>query len=204
MRLASVMEALLKSTSLKITLPRLTLVNVDPRMFTSSKLDRDILASAYDRNVLAAVRVCTRLLPKMREAKWGRVINISGLAATMTPPSSPGYSASKAGMNALTDSMAKAVAADGITVNAISPGTIHSSTLDARFREVAAERGLASHDAPWELVERVVLLLFAQVPVGRVGRMEEIGDAVAFLASPIAGYITGINMRVDGGLSPTL
>lgn len=160
-------------------------------------------ASAYDRNVLAAVRMATRVLPNMRQAKWGRIINISSLAATMPPPSSPDYSASKAAINAMTASMAKAVAADGVTVNAVSPGTIHSATLDTRFREVATGHGL-KRDAPWEEVERVVLPMFAQVPVGRVGQLDEIADAIAFLASPLAGYITGVNLRVDGGLSPGL
>lgn len=160
--------------------------------------------SAFDRNVLAALRVTTRLLPAMREARWGRVINVSSLAATMPPASAPDYSAAKAAINAMTASLAKAVAADGVTVNAVSPGTIHSSALEARFREVADERGLCSKDAPWAEVERSVLPIFAQVPVGRVGRLDEIAAAVAFLASPIAGYITGINMRIDGGLSPTL
>jgi 3-oxoacyl-[acyl-carrier protein] reductase len=159
--------------------------------------------SAFDRNVLAALRVTIHLLPGMRDAKWGRVINISSLAATIPPPSAPEYSASKAAMNAMTASMAKAVAADGVTVNAVSPGTIHSATLDARFREVAAEQGLGE-DAAWEDVERAVLPLFAQVPVGRVGRLDEIADVVAFLASPKAAYITGSNLRVDGGLSPSL
>jgi NAD(P)-dependent dehydrogenase (short-subunit alcohol dehydrogenase family) len=161
-------------------------------------------ATAYDRNVLAALRVTTRLLTKMQQARWGRVINISSLAAMMPPPSAPDYSACKAAMNAMTVSMAKAVAADGVTVNAISPGTIHSSTLDARFREAAAQGGMADEDAPWEEIERAVLPIFAQVPVGRVGRLEEIADAVAFLASPVAGYITGTNLRIDGGLLPSL
>jgi 3-oxoacyl-[acyl-carrier protein] reductase len=167
--------------------------NVQPASWTS----------AYDRNVLAALRITTRLLPKMRQAKWGRVINISSLAATIPPPAAPDYSASKAAMNAMTASMAKAVAADGVTVNAVSPGTIHSATLDTRFREVATEQGVGS-DAAWEDIERAVLPLFAQVPVGRVGKLDEIADAVAFLASPVAGYITGVNLRIDGGLSPSL
>ena len=161
-------------------------------------------SSAYDRNVLAALRVTTRVLPKMRQAKWGRVINISSLAATMPPPTAPDYSACKAAMNAMTVSMAKAVAADGITVNAVSPGTIRSSTLEDRFREVAKEQGLADTDTPWKDIERAVLPMFAQVPVGRVGELDEIANAIAFLASPAAGYITGINLRIDGGLSPSL
>ncbi|WP_267554837.1 SDR family NAD(P)-dependent oxidoreductase [Rhizobium rhizogenes] len=160
-------------------------------------------ASAYDRNVLVAVRVTTLLLPRMRQAKWGRVVNISSLAGLMPPASRPDYSACKAAMNAMTASMAKAVAADGITVNTVSPGTIHSGRLDARFREVAMEQGLAQ-DASWEAIEQVVLPIFAQVPVGRVGTLEEIADAVSFLVSPRAAYITGVNLRVDGGMLPTI
>lgn len=160
--------------------------------------------SAYDRNVLAAVRVTTRLLPVMRMARWGRVINISSLAATMPPASRADYSGCKAAVNAMTVSMAKAVAGDGVTVNAVSPGTIHSAALDTAFRRAAAERGVTDSAAPWAEVERVALPVFAQVPVGRVGRLEEIADTVAFLASPLSGYITGINLRIDGGLSPSL
>lgn len=160
-------------------------------------------ASAFDRNVLAAVRVTTLLLPRMRQAKWGRVVNISSLAGLMPPASRPDYSACKAAMNAMTASMAKAVAADGVTVNTVSPGTIHSARLDARFREVAVEQGLAQ-DAPWEAIEQAVLPMFAQVPVGRVGTLEEIADAVSFLVSPRAAYITGVNLRLDGGMLPTI
>ena len=59
-------------------------------------------------------------------------------------------------------------------------------------------------DAPWARIERTVLPLFAQVPVGRVGQVDDIANVAAFLASPLAGYITGTNMRVDGGMSPGL
>jgi 3-oxoacyl-[acyl-carrier protein] reductase len=155
----------------------------------------------YDRNVLAAVRVSTRLLPGMRQARWGRVINISSGAATMPPVSGPDYSAAKAAVNALTASMAKAVAAEGVTVNAISPGTIKSAKLERGFRAAAAAQGIASEDAAWEEIQRGVLPLFAHVPIGRVGELNELADAVAFLASPLAGYITGINLHVDGGFS---
>jgi NAD(P)-dependent dehydrogenase (short-subunit alcohol dehydrogenase family) len=160
-------------------------------------------AAAYDRNVLAAVRVTTRLLPDMREAGFGRVINISSLAGLMPPAGRPDYSACKAAMNAMTSSMAKAVAAEGVTVNTISPGTIRSARLDARFREVAGGRGVAA-DAAWETIEQAVLPLFAEVPLGRVGTLDEIADAVSFLVSPRAGYITGVNLRVDGGMLPAI
>jgi NAD(P)-dependent dehydrogenase (short-subunit alcohol dehydrogenase family) len=160
-------------------------------------------AAAYDRNVLAAVRVTARLLPQMRDAKWGRVVNISSLAALMPPAKRPDYGAAKAAMIAMTASLAKAVAADGITANTVSPGTIHSVSLDAAFRRAALSRGLAA-DAPWTEVEQAVLPTFAQVPIGRVGTLEEIADAIAFLVSPRASYITGANLRLDGGMWPGL
>jgi 3-oxoacyl-[acyl-carrier protein] reductase len=122
----------------------------------------------------------------MRQAGWGRVINISSLAATMPPPMAPDYSACKAAMNAMTASMAKAVAADGIMVNAVSPGAIRSSTLEDRFCEVAKERGLGHTDTPWKDIERAVLRMLAQVPVARVGEVDEIANAIAFIASPAA------------------
>lgn len=160
-------------------------------------------ASGYDRNVLAAVRVTARLLPKMRAAKWGRIVNISSLAALMPPAKRPDYGAAKAAMIAMTASLAKEVAIDRITANTVSPGTIHSDKLEEGFRKVAAGQGLAP-DLPWAEIEKVVLPMFAQVPMGRVGTLEEIADAVAFLVSPRASYITGANLRLDGGMWPGL
>ena len=80
----------------------------------------------------------------------------------------PDYGAAKAVMIAMTASLAKEVAMDGITANTVSPGTIHSDRLDEGFRKVAAGQGLAS-DAPWTEIEKIMLPLFAQVPMGRVG-----------------------------------
>jgi NAD(P)-dependent dehydrogenase (short-subunit alcohol dehydrogenase family) len=158
-------------------------------------------ATGYDRNVLAAVRVTSRLLPGMRAAKWGRIVNISSLAALMPPSKRPDYAAAKAAMIAMTSSLAKAVAADCVTANTVSPGTIHSVSLDEAFRKAAVNQGLAS-DAPWAEIEQTVLPMFAQVPIGRVGTLEEIADAIAFLVSPRASYITGANLRLDGGMWP--
>ncbi len=161
-------------------------------------------AEAYDRNVLAAVRVTTRVLPKMRQARWGRVINISSLAGAMPPAVGPDYSACKAAMNAMTLSLAKAVAAEGVTVNAISPGTIRSSKLEDAFRRSASEQGVGGPETSWRQIEEAILPTIAQVPLGRVGELNELASAVAFLASPLAAYITGVNLRIDGGISPSL
>jgi 3-oxoacyl-[acyl-carrier protein] reductase len=173
----------------------------EPEDWTTTR--SETWASGYDRNVLAAVRVTARLLPNMRAAKWGRIVNISSMAAMMAPAKRPDYGAAKAAMIAMTASLAKEVAIDGITANTVSPGTIHSDRLDEGFRKVAAGQGFAS-DAPWTEIEKIVLPMFAEVPMGRVGTLEEIADAIAFLVSPRASYITGANLRLDGGMWPGL
>jgi 3-oxoacyl-[acyl-carrier protein] reductase len=169
----------------------------EPEDWTNTR--PDTWASGYDRNVLAAVRVTARLLPNMRAAKWGRIVNISSMAAMMAPAKRPDYGAAKAAMIAMTASLAKEVAVDGITANTVSPGTIHSDRLDEGFRKAGVGQGLAS-DAPWTEIEKIVLPMFAEVPMGRVGTLEEIADAIAFLVSPRASYITGANLRLDGGV----
>ncbi|TPG14699.1 SDR family oxidoreductase [Sphingomonas koreensis] len=161
-------------------------------------------ADAYNRNVLAAVRLTNRLLPGMRTARWGRIINISSMAGTMPPSNGPDYSACKAAMNNLTLSLAKSAAADGITVNAVSPGTVFTPKLEEAFRDLAAKNGWADHKGEWSEVERAVLPHVAPVPIGRVGMAGDIANAVAFLCSPLAGYITGVDLRIDGGMMPAL
>ncbi len=160
--------------------------------------------AAFDRNVVAAVRLTNHLLPKMRAAGWGRVVNVSSLAGTLPPATGPDYSACKAAMNNLTKSLSKAAAGNGITVNAISPGTILTPKLEAAFRKMASDKGWAAVDAPWKEIERAVLPNVFEVPTGTVGRPEDIARAVAFLCSPLTSYITGIDLHIDGGAMPAL
>jgi NAD(P)-dependent dehydrogenase (short-subunit alcohol dehydrogenase family) len=157
----------------------------------------------FDRNLLAAVRMTKRFLPGMRAQAWGRVVNIASVASHMPPATGPDYSACKAAMRAMTASLAKSVADVGITVNSVSPGTIFTPKLEGAFRTMAAAKGLPD-ETPWDEVERAVLPDIVAVPAGRVGRAEDIAHAVAFLCSPLAGYITGTDLRVDGGAVPTI
>ena len=161
-------------------------------------------ATAYNRNVLAAVRVTNILLPKMRAAKWGRVVNVSSMAGMMPPATGPDYSACKAAMNNMTLSLSKSAAGDGVTVNAISPGTILTPKLEVAFRNMAKSNGWADSEAAWSTIEQAVLPHVVQVPVGGVGKAADIAYAVAFLCSPLAGYITGVDLRIDGGMMPAL
>jgi 3-oxoacyl-[acyl-carrier protein] reductase len=158
---------------------------------------------AYDRNVLAAVRLIDRLLPQMQQSGWGRIVNVSSVAGVMPQPSGPDYSASKAAINNLGVSLAKALGASGVTVNTVSPGMILTPKLEEVFRQMATMNGWVAHGAPWDEIERAFLKV-SQVPLGRIGRVDEVAHAVVFLCSSLASYITGADLRIDGGVVPAL
>jgi NAD(P)-dependent dehydrogenase (short-subunit alcohol dehydrogenase family) len=158
---------------------------------------------SYERNVLAAVRLISRLLLPMRQSGWGRIVNVSSVAGVMPQPTGPDYSASKAAINNLSLSLTKALGASGVTVNTVSPGMILTPKLEEVFRQMATTNGWVASDASWEEIERAFLKV-SQVPLGRIGRVDEVAHAVVFLCSPLASYITGADLRIDGGVVPAL
>jgi 3-oxoacyl-[acyl-carrier protein] reductase len=125
-------------------------------------------------------------VPVMREQRWGRIINVASMAGVVAAPRSAAYSASKAAVIGLTRSMALDVAPWGITVNAICPGLVGTS------RAILSEDPDLDVDA--ELARRA-----RAIPVGRVGRPQDIAAAVGYLASAGAGYMTGQILVLDGG-----
>lgn len=117
----------------------------------------------------------------MISQRKGRIINIASLSALLAPPGQTNYAAAKAGVVALTQSLAKEVARLGITVNALCPGYIETEALAGMGAE---ERKAAQ----------------ARIPMRRFGKPEEVAAAVRFLACDEAAYITGSILKIDGGI----
>jgi 3-oxoacyl-[acyl-carrier protein] reductase len=133
-------------------------------------------------DLTAAFTLCRAALRGMLRSRWGRIVNISSVAGVTGNPGQANYSAAKAGLIGLTKALAKEVGGRGITVNAVAPG----------FVETDMTAGL-----PKELIERAMTV----VPAGRLGTVEEVAAAVAFLAAPEAAYVNGHVLHVDGGLA---
>jgi 3-oxoacyl-[acyl-carrier protein] reductase len=134
------------------------------------------------RTNLSGIFHCTKAaLRTMVRARQGRVINLTSVVAEMGNAGQVAYAAAKAGVLGFTKSLAREVAARGITVNAVAPGFVDT-------------------DMTGGLTDAQRTFYTTVIPAGRIARPDEIADAVAFLASPAAGYITGQVLHVNGGL----
>jgi 3-oxoacyl-[acyl-carrier protein] reductase len=157
--------------------------------------DSDLLRT-FEQQLLAAHRLTQLLVPGMKQAGWGRVINIIS-TSVKEPIRGLGVSNTIRGAVAnWAKTLATELAADGITVNNVLPGYTRTDRLAEIIRERACRTG--------ESIEAVEAALRAQVPMGRFAEPAEVAAAVAFLASPQAGYISGINLPVDGGRTQSL
>lgn len=152
----------------------------------------------YNINVLSIVRLIQQLLPPMQEQGWGRIINISSAAAVNPSPGMGVYSATKAAVSNLTVTFAQGMQNDGVTINTVSPGAI----LTPSMVEMAMSQGMGQ--TPEEVETAMNQMMGSSAPFKRMGRIDEIADVVVFLSSPLASYVHGANIRVDGGYVPTV
>jgi NAD(P)-dependent dehydrogenase (short-subunit alcohol dehydrogenase family) len=163
-----------------------------PRIIASALAieDEDWLASV-DINLLAAIRLNAALLPGLLERKSGVIVNISSMVTRA--PSGPmlHYAAAKAALDTYTKGLAGELAPRGVRVLTVSPGIVSTPGGDNSRREIAKQFGIDES------------VLTGSVPLGRVGEASEVADLVGFLVSDRAAWITGTDVIIDGGASPS-
>lgn len=145
------------------------------------RMSEENFRAVLDTNLTGAFNLIHACLPPFLRRRSGRIINISSISGLMGNAGQANYAASKAGMIGLTKTIAREVASRGVTVNAVAPGFIETD-MTRSMNEAALKAGLAA------------------VPMGRIGSAKDVANAVAFLASDEAGYITGCTLKVDGGM----
>ena len=137
--------------------------------------------AVIDTNLKSVFRLSRAVLRPMMKAKGGRIINITSVVGSAGNPGQVNYAAAKAGVAGMTRALAREIGSRGITVNCVAPGFIDT-------------------DMTKTLPEEQQAALKTQIPLGRLGSPDDIAHAVAFLASPQAGYITGTTLHVNGGM----
>jgi 3-oxoacyl-[acyl-carrier protein] reductase len=150
----------------------------DGLMMRMKRADWDLV---LDINLTGAFLLTQALLSPMLKNRWGRIVNMASVVGRAGQAGQVNYAASKAGLIGLTRSLAREVASRGITVNAVAPGFIETPMTAV-------------------LTEQQSALMLAQIPLGRRGTAEDIAQAVKFLASDAASYITGHVLDVNGGM----
>jgi 3-oxoacyl-[acyl-carrier protein] reductase len=159
-------------------------------LINNAGITRDMLAMRMKRsdwdnvistNLTSAFVASQAVMSSMLKQRWGRIVNISSIFGQMGQSGQANYAASKAGLIGLTMALARELASRNITVNAVAPGWIQTAM---------------TADLPKELTDQVTKM----IPLGRAGTDMEVANAVAFLASDDASYITGHVLAVDGGL----
>jgi 3-oxoacyl-[acyl-carrier protein] reductase len=137
--------------------------------------------SVIQTNLSAVFRFSRAVVRPMMKQRSGRIINVTSVVGSTGNPGQANYAAAKAGVAGMTRSLARELGSRGITVNCVAPGFIATDMTDS-------------------LPDAQRTALLEQIPLGRLGQVADVAHAVAFLASPAAGYITGTELHVNGGM----
>lgn len=157
-----------------------------------SEAGDQLWSDAIENNFMSVVRMCREVIPFMKQQQWGRIINI--LAAEVKQPDhgTALSTSSRLAVAGYAKSLANELASFNITVNNVLPGLVLTERVSSLFREEGMRLGQNETE--------VLKTAIGKVPMRRAGKPEEMGDLIAFLASEKAGYITGANVQLDGGL----
>jgi 3-oxoacyl-[acyl-carrier protein] reductase len=159
-------------------------------LVNNAGITRDMLAmrlkdedwdAVLDTNLKAVFRMSRAVMRTMMKQRYGRIVNITSVVGASGNPGQANYAAAKAGVAGMTRALARELGSRGITVNCIAPGFIETDMTAA-------------------LPEEQQKALLGQIPLGHLGKPADIAQAVAFVASPLAGYITGQEIHVNGGM----
>ena len=137
--------------------------------------------AVLETNLKAVFRLSRGVMRTMMKQRWGRIISVTSVVGASGNAGQANYAAAKAGVAGMTRALARELGSRNITVNCVAPGFIATDMTDA-------------------LPEAQKAALLQQIPLGRLGSPDEIAHAVAFLASPLSGYITGAELHVNGGM----
>ncbi|MGB0632864.1 MAG: SDR family oxidoreductase, partial [Alphaproteobacteria bacterium] len=148
--------------------------------------------AALRNNMLGHIDMARRCLPPMIEAGWGRIVNITSFAVREPYPNLVLANAVRAGLHGAMATLAREVADRGVTVNNVLPGLMDTPALQRVYNAQSQRENISVDDARARMAE--------SIPAKRLGTAEDFGPAVAFMCSQHAGYITGQNLTVDGGL----
>lgn len=154
----------------------------------------------FELNFFSTVKVTRAVIPFMKKKQWGRIINISSESGTQPDAFIPHYNSAKAAINSFTKSLSKAYGKDGILINSVSPAFIMTPQIKAILIEKAKEKNISVE----ELLDGFLKDHRPNIQQRRAGHPDEVAAAVLFLASEQASFITGANLRVDGGSVSTI
>ncbi len=146
---------------------------------------------AFQLNLMSAIRLTRQVLPHMRRQGWGRIINLTSAAVKQPIEGLILSNSLRAAVHGWAKSLSNELASEGVLVNCVCTGFMHTQRVEQLAETLAHSKGADSSEIvrAWE----------AQIPLGRLGRPQELADLVTFLASEKAGYITGASIAIDGG-----